>query len=133
MKASPISFLIIDFQLATKKLPSCGFSCTSISSLFCASDGVACPPPLEVEGNSPHASVVCTVPDGTYKLPDEKVEVEDNCLDGNVEAVLKGILKKEGVDDRVEDGIGKGRVQWMDYRGRELVEVKEFEARSVFV
>ena len=59
---------------------------------------------------------------------DEKVvAAEKNGLGcGKVEVVVKSILKKPAGHDA--KGIDKGRVKWMDFVGKELVEIREFEA-----
>ena len=59
---------------------------------------------------------------------DEKVaEAEKNGLEcGKVEVVVKSILKKPA--GGCEKGVKKGRVKWMDFVGKELIEIREFEA-----
>jgi len=45
---------------------------------------------------------------------------------GKVEVVVKSILKKPA--GGCEKGVKKGRVKWMDFVGKELIEIREFEA-----
>jgi len=86
-----------------------------------------CPLKLEdVELVSCSPSPVSVVLDKSSS--DEKVaEVEKNGLDcGKVEVVVKSILKKPA--GRGTEGVKKGRVKWMDFMGKELIEIRELEA-----
>ncbi|KAJ0982548.1 hypothetical protein J5N97_010803 [Dioscorea zingiberensis] len=63
----------------------------------------------------------------------EKIEVEKSGLEsldgGKVEVVLKSSLKKplEGSNPK---GAGEVRVKWMDFVGKDLVQIKEFETNE---
>lgn len=59
-------------------------------------------------------------------LCDEKTDVVKRELDDDKGGVvLKSSLKK--LPKSGEAKVGKGRVKWMDYVGKELVEIREFE------
>lgn len=61
------------------------------------------------------------------KPSDEKFVIEQNSAeDVKVEICLKSCLKKPRVSDSGQ--VGKLNVKWTDLLGKELVEIKEFEA-----
>ncbi|XP_058084752.1 uncharacterized protein LOC131232497 isoform X2 [Magnolia sinica] len=110
------------------------FHCPSFIC-FCKSSAlpIFSPCPLKLE-NTHHVS---SAPDAVGQLPDEKekVEADKERVDGevfeveddvDVEFLPKSSLKKpvSGSDPKE---VEKGRVQWMDFLGKELVEIREFE------
>ncbi|KAJ8513051.1 hypothetical protein OPV22_003485 [Ensete ventricosum] len=61
------------------------------------------------------------------KPSEEKIAAEQNSAeDGKDEILLKSSLKKPRASDL--EPVGKGNVKWLDLLGKELVEIKEFEA-----
>lgn len=102
------------------------FCCKSYCPLICSSN-VHSPCPLKLE----HARHVSSSPPPVThvleaKLSDKKAEVvKSESNDGKVEVLLKSSLKKSPRTGSLE--VGKGRVKWMDYVGKELVEIREFE------
>ncbi|CAL9088467.1 unnamed protein product [Musa textilis] len=61
------------------------------------------------------------------KPSEEKVVVEQTSAeDGKDEILLKSSLKKPRASHL--EPVGKGNVKWLDLLGKELVEIKEFEA-----
>lgn len=96
---------------------------------FCKpSSHLLSPCPLKLE-NTPSVSV----PDGEGQLSVEKVvEVEKVSLEGSPqgvenEIVPKSSLKKSSSQSGKE--VEKGKVQWMDFFGKELTQIREFEPR----
>ncbi|CAN6464918.1 unnamed protein product [Victoria cruziana] len=129
MRVSPCRFLFPGIQLATSKPQLCGCCCTSLFSLFCASTRSNASPSLQVGGTNHVSAVLPSVADGLGGFPGKKVEMEDNCLDGGVQIMLKSSLKKGRIHGEVrENGVDKVRVKWLDFQGKELAEIKEFEA-----
>ncbi|XP_031476073.1 uncharacterized protein LOC116247848 [Nymphaea colorata] len=129
MRVSPGKLLFPGFQLATIKPQVCGCSCTFLFSLFCASTSTIASPSLQVGGTSHVSAALPSVADGVGGFPGKKVEMEENCLDGGVRIVRKSSLKKGGIHgEGRESRVDKGRVRWLDFQGRELAEIKEFEA-----
>lgn len=66
------------------------------------------------------------------KEESDVVDGKEQQEEGGGEAVenycVKSILKKEALDSKE---VKKKKVQWMDFLGKELVEIREFEARWV--
>lgn len=100
----------------------CPLNCLSVSSLAHQS-----PCPLKLEDVKP-PSCRPSQEKGSSENDEEVVDVEKkNGLDDGraVEVILKSSLKKP--DACCERGAEKGRVKWMDFVGKELVDVREFE------
>lgn len=57
----------------------------------------------------------------------EKSKRLDEKENGKVDVAIKSSLKKP-VAGCGEKGVKKGRVKWMDFVGKELVEIREFES-----
>lgn len=121
----------------------CPFTC------FCKPSSHICTPrPLELESSPHEASTTTTVVSVSddHHVYAERVGVkkESVVVDGNKqqqegqgegqgeeaagENCVKSSLKKEALDSKE---VEKKKVQWMDYLGKELVEIREFEARWV--
>lgn len=69
-----------------------------------------------------------SIPDGEGEVSVETIEIEKVSLDGSpqaVEIVPKSSLKKSSSQSGKE--VEKGKVQWMDFFGKELTEIREFE------
>lgn len=130
----------------------CPFTC------FCKPSSHICTPrPLELE-SSPHEAST-TTPTPVVSVSDDHhvyaerdgVKEESVVVDGNKqqqkqeegegeegegeegeeeagENCVKSSLKKEALDSKE---VEKKRVQWMDYLGKELVEIREFEASEM--
>ncbi|XP_042480039.1 uncharacterized protein LOC122060970 [Macadamia integrifolia] len=102
------------------------FHCPSFIC-FCKPSHLLSPSPLKLE-NSPHVpSPLSPVPD-VVELSGERIEVKNESFDGNQVENPKSSLKKPSSEPRVPKEIEKKRVQWMDFLGKELVEIEEFEA-----
>uniref|UniRef100_A0A2N9H8D4 Uncharacterized protein n=1 Tax=Fagus sylvatica TaxID=28930 RepID=A0A2N9H8D4_FAGSY len=89
--------------------------------------------PLKLE-NSPHEpSKPVSVLKASDKLPSETIEDKEESLDGKqqqpVEEYLKSSLRKPSSESGAVKEVQKKRIQWMDYLGKELVEIREFESR----
>lgn len=95
------------------------------------------PGPLKLE-NAPHVppSTVVSSPDASHQLCAQTNEVKD---DGIVEQqqhqqhdvgnCVKSSLKKSTSETRESR---KKQVQWMDFVGKELAEVREFESSEIY-
>jgi hypothetical protein len=74
-------------------------------------------------------------PDTSDQLPDDPIEIKEESVDDNpkpAENSLKGNLRKPNSSDPAAPKEElKKRVQWMDFVGKELVEIKEFECRCL--
>ncbi|KAH9740526.1 nuclear polyadenylated RNA-binding protein [Citrus sinensis] len=120
----------------------CPFTC------FCKPSSHICTPrPLELESSPHEASTTTTVVSlsDDHHVYAERVGVKEESVvvDGNKqqqegegegegegeeaagENCVKSSLKKEALDSKE---VEKKKVQWMDYLGKELVEIREFEA-----
>ncbi|KAL5720521.1 hypothetical protein ACHQM5_013186 [Ranunculus cassubicifolius] len=88
--------------------------------------------PLKLENSLNVPSSVSSVVDEVDQLSvEEKVDDDGDekvSLDGNqeIEILPKSSLKKSCSQSGKE--VEKGKVQWMDFYGKELVEIREFEA-----
>ncbi|KAL6005215.1 hypothetical protein ACLOJK_005777 [Asimina triloba] len=80
---------------------------------------------------------VSSAPDAAGQSPDEKekVEAEKERVDGEVvdvdvcvEVLPKSSLKRP-LSRSGSNNVEKGRVQWVDFVGKDLVEIREFEPR----
>ncbi|XP_043690586.1 uncharacterized protein LOC122641418 [Telopea speciosissima] len=103
------------------------FHCPSFIC-FCKPSHLLSPSPLKLE-DTPHVPPrLYSVPDSVGQLSGEGLEVKNESFDGNqVENFPKSSLKKPSSGPGVPKEIGKKRVQWMDFLGKELVEIEEFE------
>lgn len=64
----------------------------------------------------------------------ESTEVKEDSVDGKQlagENYLKSSLRKVGLDSDSKEEVHKKKVQWMDLLGKELIEIREFEASEV--
>ncbi|KAL9459013.1 hypothetical protein AB3S75_007829 [Citrus x aurantiifolia] len=125
----------------------CPFTC------FCKPSSHICTPrPLELESSPHEASTTTTVVSVSddHHVYAERVGVKEESVvvDGNKqqqegqgegqgegegeeaagENCVKSSLKKEALDSKE---VEKKKVQWMDYLGKELVEIREFEASEM--
>lgn len=106
---------------------SCKLHCPFIC--FCKpSPHIYTPGRLKLENSkiAPPRSV--SVSDTSDKSSGDGNEGKEGNLDGNhhSEIFLKSSLRKLQHSEKQE--VGKKRVQWMDFLGKELVEIKEFES-----
>ncbi|KAK1263858.1 hypothetical protein QJS04_geneDACA009474 [Acorus gramineus] len=105
------------------------FHCPSLICFSRSSVGEFSPCSVKSESTQHVPSMPTSVSDDMSESPNEKVEIENgkDGLDGKVEIVLKSSLKRAShrAASMVDD---KGGVKWMDFLGKELVEVREFEA-----
>lgn len=71
--------------------------------------------------------------DVSDQLSGETIEIKEGNSDGKQEAeeILKSSLKKAPSEPSTPKEIGKKKVQWMDFLGKELVEIKEFETSEI--
>lgn len=104
---------------------------------FCKpSPHIYTPGPLKLE-NAPHPNphVLSSKPVTSDQLPDDPIEIKEESVDDNpkpAENSLKGNLRKPNSSDPAAPKEElKKRVQWMDFVGKELVEIKEFECRCL--
>ncbi|KAK1271562.1 hypothetical protein QJS04_geneDACA013027 [Acorus gramineus] len=97
------------------------FNCPSLTSLFS-------PCSVKLENTQHVPSVPTPVPVDSGGSPDGKVEIETekDGLSEKAVIVLKSSLKRP--PHRAVGVVGKGGVKWMDFLGKELVEVREFES-----
>ncbi|KAG9452017.1 hypothetical protein H6P81_004921 [Aristolochia fimbriata] len=115
----------------------CKFQCPSFVC-FCKSPvPIFSPCPLKLEDTQNVSSSLSPIPDSGNQLADEKVELEKEkdkdkekekdvlCREAGV--LPKSSLRKPSGSDSSDSEVVKGRVQWMDFLGKELVEIKEFE------
>lgn len=109
---------------------SCKLKCVSIC-FSKPSHSIQTPSPLKLE--DAHNNVSCQSPvshvleeqSGEQKI-DEAEKVESSEV--KVEILTKSSLKKSPVAARAgSEEMAKGRVKWMDFVGKELVEIREFE------
>ncbi|CAL9088195.1 unnamed protein product [Musa textilis] len=98
----------------------------------CSESSVRCYPPCTPKSEWGDAQNVFSSPAPVSmaleeRPSDEKVVIEQNSADDvKVEIFLKSCLKKPRVSDSGQ--VGKLNVKWTDLLGKELVEIKEFEA-----
>ena len=106
---------------------------------FCKpSPSIYTPRPLKLE-NSPHvpATAVLSVADASSNdnhVLGDSIEVREGSVGVNGKQPeshnsLKSSLKTAAFDSKEVD---KKKVQWIDFLGKELVEIREFESRFVF-
>ncbi|KAG0451122.1 hypothetical protein HPP92_026395 [Vanilla planifolia] len=83
--------------------------------------------PLKLE-DSHHGSSGSAPVHHAVEVKSSEEKIEDKDIEPSHEKVdvsLKSSLKKSSDSGKRE--VGKGRVNWMDFVGKELVEIKEFE------
>ena len=88
------------------------------------------PGPLKLENNPHVPPSIVSIPDGENQSSGDTIEVNDGKQPD--ENLLKSSLKEEPSEPDSPKEVGKKRVQWMDFLGKELVEIKEFESRWIF-
>lgn len=114
----------------------CKIHCPSFICFCKPSPHIYTPGPLKLE-NTPHVpSQLVSVPEASDQLPGQ-IKVSEEALDGQQhppENCRKSSLKKPNADSAapIPNEEQKKRVQWMDFLGKELVAVKEFESRLAF-
>ena len=106
---------------------SCKPKCLSVCFSH-SSHSLQSPSPLTLEDAQHNVSSQSPVSRGsgeqsTEEKIDETEKIESS--DVKIETFLKSSLKKSPVSGSEE--VGKGRVKWMDFVGKELVEIREFE------
>lgn len=107
------------------------FHCPSFIC-FCKSSPLSLPTPcpLDLENTQHVSSTLPSFPNAVEELSNEKVEDEKERVDVQVEdddvPPRSSLRKPSGSGSRE---IEKGKVQWMDFLGKELVEIREFEPR----
>ena len=111
----------------------CKIHCPSFICFCKPSPHIYTAGPLKLE-NSPHEpSKPVSVLKASDKLPSETIEDKEESLDGKqqqpVEEYLKSSLQKPSSESGAVKEVQKKRIQWMDYLGKELVEIREFESR----
>eukprot|EP00262_Sarcandra_glabra_P007128 TRINITY_DN19715_c0_g2_i1.p1 TRINITY_DN19715_c0_g2~~TRINITY_DN19715_c0_g2_i1.p1 ORF type:complete len:123 (+),score=32.73 TRINITY_DN19715_c0_g2_i1:98-466(+) len=95
----------------------CKFHCPPFICFCKSTFGLFSPGTLKLE-NAQHVS---------SNSSDGRMEVEKERLDDlNLDTNIKSSLKKKRIQSDSKE-VEKGRVQWMDFLGKELVEIKEFE------
>ncbi|XP_042516180.1 uncharacterized protein LOC122090609 [Macadamia integrifolia] len=83
---------------------------------------------IGVKNESFNGNQVENFPKSTLHLSVETIEVKNESFNGNqVENFPKSSLKKPSSESGVKKEVEKARVQWIDFLGKELVEIKEFE------
>lgn len=132
LSSSYIDFLL--FEIFFMRVLSCKLKCLSVC-FSRPSHSIQIPPPLKLEDAQDNFSCQSSVPQfleeqSAEQKIDEAEKVESSEV--KVEILTKSSLKKsagagagEGVGSEVT---AKGRVKWMDFVGKELVEIREFEA-----
>lgn len=114
----------------------CKIHCPSFICFCKPSPSIYTPGPLKLE-NSPcvpstaiisvaNASTNDHVSSDSIEVKDESVEVDGK--QSQAQNCLKSSLKKAALDSKE---IEKKKVQWIDFLGKELVEIREFESRWV--
>lgn len=110
----------------------CKIHCPSFICFCKPSPHIYTAGPLKLE-NSPHVpSKPVSVPEASDKLPGETIEVKEESLGGKKQPVvkcLKSSLRKPTSESGSVKEDQKKKVQWMDYIGKELVQIREFELR----
>lgn len=110
----------------------CKIHCPSFICFCKPSPHIYTSGPLKLE-NTPHVpSKLASVPEASDQLPVETIEVKEESLDGKqppAENCLKSSLRKPTSGSGAVEEDRKKKVQWMDFVGKELVEVREFESR----
>lgn len=108
------------------------FHCPSFIC-FCKSSPLSLSTPctLELENTQPVCSISPARPDAAGQLSDEKTAVEKfEVDDGVVREVEIEVPPRSSLKKRLGPGskeTEKVKVQWMDFLGKELVEIQEFE------
>ncbi|KAK9274073.1 hypothetical protein L1049_018887 [Liquidambar formosana] len=111
----------------------CKIHCPSFICFCKPSPHLYTPGPLKLE-NTPHVPSTCvSLPDASDQLSGETIEIKEGNSDGKqqTEKILKSSLRKAPSEPGAPKELGKKRVQWMDFLGKELVEIKEFESSEI--
>lgn len=112
----------------------CKIHCPSFICFCKPSPHIYTPGPLKL-GNTPHVpSELVSVPEASDQLPGVAIEAREDTLEGKqqpVENCLKSSLRKPTLESGAVKGDQKKKVQWMDFVGKELVEIREFESSEL--
>ena len=81
------------------------------------------PRPLKLENNPHVPPSIVSIPDGENQSSGDTFEVNDGKQPN--ENLSKSSLKEEPSEPDSPKEVGKKRVQWMDFLGKELVEIRE--------
>ncbi|XP_059430497.1 uncharacterized protein LOC132164094 [Corylus avellana] len=112
----------------------CKIHCPSFICFCKPSPHIYTPGPLKL-GNTPHVpSKLDSVPEASDQLPGETIEVKEESLNGNqspAENCLKSSLRKPTWGSGAVEENQKKQVQWKDFLGKELVEIREFESSEI--
>lgn len=112
----------------------CKIHCPSFICFCKPSPHIYTAGPLKLE-NSPHVpSKPVSVPEASDKLPGETIEVKEESSDRKQQPVvkcLKSSLRKLTSESGSVKEDQKKKVQWMDYIGKELVQIREFELSEI--
>ncbi|PRQ35796.1 hypothetical protein RchiOBHm_Chr5g0083851 [Rosa chinensis] len=108
---------------------------------FCKpSPHIYTPGPLKLENTpppnpNPNPHVPSSKPDASDQLPNDPTEIKEESLAENpkpAENSLKSSLRKpDSSDPAAPKDEMKKRVQWMDFLGKDLVEIREFECSEL--
>ncbi|KAM5582238.1 pollen-specific leucine-rich repeat extensin-like protein 1 [Rosa sericea] len=108
---------------------------------FCKpSPHIYTPGPLKLENTpppnpNPNPHVPSSKPDASDQLPNDPIEIKEESLAENpkpAENSLKSNLRKpDSSDPAAPKDEMKKRVQWMDFVGKDLVEIREFECSEL--
>ncbi|XP_010257683.1 PREDICTED: uncharacterized protein LOC104597680 isoform X1 [Nelumbo nucifera] len=123
-------FVISPVQEYFMKVSFCKFHCPSFICFCKPSPQLLCPSPLKLE-DTPHVpSPLSPVPVTVVQFCDKTIEPSKESLDGKqqVESYLKSSLKRPYSEPAgVPKEVVKAKVKWVDFFGKELLEIKEFE------
>ncbi|CAB4312592.1 unnamed protein product [Prunus armeniaca] len=114
------------------RLLFCKIHCPPFICFCKPSPHIYTPGPLKLEDipHPPLPSKLVSVPETSDQLSDDTNEIKEENLDGipkPAEPCLKSSLRKRISDSSAPKQELKKRVQWMDFFGKELVEIREFE------
>ena len=108
---------------------------------FCKpSSHIYTPGPLKLENPhpnpNPNPNVPCSKTDTSDQLSTDPIEIKEESLAAEnpktAENSIKSNLRKpDSLDPATPNDEMKKRVQWMDFVGKELVEIREFECRCL--
>lgn len=115
----------------------CKIHCPSFICFCKPSAHIYTPGPLKLE-NTPHPHVpsnLVSVPEASDQLPGE-AKITEETIDREkqqypTQNCRKSSLKKPNSGPGSPNEGQKKRVQWMDFLGKELVAIREFESRSL--
>ncbi|ONH98975.1 hypothetical protein PRUPE_6G002800 [Prunus persica] len=118
------------------RLLFCKIHCPPFICFCKPSPHIYTPGPLKLEDipHPPLPSKLVSVPETSDQLSDDTNEIKEENLDGipkPAEPCLKSSLRKRISDSSAPKQELKKRVQWMDFFGKELIEIREFECREI--